>query len=100
MALEGIISRFKTKKHDRTLDPKYRKVDLYGEMGMRKFRDFISQRREGLGRPDLLTLVRALSQFYDKKESSRNVLKGQSHFFNFCENYYVYQPRTHARFAH
>ena len=41
-----------------------RKVNLYGEMGMRKFRKFISQRREDPRRPDLLkySIVRVLLQ--------------------------------------
>ena len=47
-------------KKGQTASTKCRKVDLYGEMGTRKFSDFISQRREDPRRPDPLTLVRAL----------------------------------------
>ena len=76
MALGGHFT-FRTKKHDQTLDTKCRKVDLYGEMGIQFFSKFVSQKREGLRRPDLFYPVRTLPQSWGKKVSPGKLFEGQ-----------------------
>ena len=78
------------------------KVDLYGEMGIQNFSGIVSQKREGLRRPDLFCLVCTLPQSWGKRVSPRKLFKGRRNnsytardFLNFRENDYNLVINTH-----
>ena len=58
------------KKRNQTLNQKCRKLDLYGEMGMRKLGECFSQRQEGPGRQDPFTPEGLLLKSWVEKFSS------------------------------
>ena len=78
--------------HDQTANTKYRKVNLYGKIGTRKMGNYFYQKREGSRRPDLLTPVGTLLNFWDKI-ISRRARRGVHNKYclkisNFCDNDY------------
>ena len=104
--VRGVISLSKTKIHNQTANTKCRKMDLYGEMDMRKFGRSFSQKREDPGWPDLLTPVSTLLNFWDKRNqqerSSRDgekILKRYFKKINSCKNdYSMYNSAKNTEF--
>ena len=70
----GSFHTLRTKKHDQTANTKRRKVDLYGEIGMSKFSNFISERQEGPRQSEFFPEVRY--QTPGKKEISKKAQRG------------------------